>query len=63
MFFISPYFPQHLPVLSTVSEMAPYVVYLLAYLVGFVIAGYLVFIVQYVIIRLCSRGKKENAVT
>jgi hypothetical protein len=63
MFFISPYFPQHLPVLSTVSEMAPYVVYLLAYLVGFVIAGYLVFIVQYGIIRLCSRGKKENAVT
>lgn len=63
MFFISPYFPQHLPVLSTVSQMAPYWVYLIAYLIGFVIAGYLVYIVQYGIIRLCSRGKKENAVS
>lgn len=63
MFFISPYFPQHLPVLSTVSEMAPYAVYLLSYLAGFILAGYLVYIVQYGIIRLCSRGKKENAIS
>lgn len=40
MFFISPYFPCTLPVLSMFYGKVPYLVFLMLYIVGFSIAGY-----------------------
>ena len=62
MFYISPYFPQHLPILSTVYALVPYIVYLITYLLGFTLASYLLYLIQFGIIRLCTRGKNKNAV-
>ncbi|MCQ2413412.1 MAG: YwaF family protein [Clostridia bacterium] len=43
MFYISPKYPNHLPILSTVYASVPYPVFLIAYLVGFGIAAALIF--------------------
>ena len=40
MFFISPYYPCTLPVLSIFYGKVPYIVFLLLYIVGFTVAGY-----------------------
>ncbi len=56
MFYISSHFPAHLPVLSTVYEIAPYPVFLIAYLVGFTLASALVF---YVIVGIMKLVKKK----
>lgn len=43
MFFISPYGTNHLPILSTIQQTQPYIVFLLCYIVGF---GFAAFIMQ-----------------
>ena len=41
MFYISPYIPNHLPILSNIYQTRPYIVFLLGYSVGFVFAAFL----------------------
>ncbi len=61
MFYISRHFPVHLPILSTVYETVPYIVYLAAYLVVFSIAALLVLYLVVGIIKLTNLFKiKKN---
>ena len=53
MFYISPYFISSLPVFDTIQQSVPYVVYLLAYLVGLSLGGLLIFGIH----RLCTRKR------
>jgi hypothetical protein len=48
MFFISPYYPCTLPILSIVYDLVPYPIFLICYLVGFTATGY--------IMSLCAMG-------
>lgn len=41
MFFISPYYPCTLPILSLVYDIVPYPIFLVCYLVGFTTTGYI----------------------
>lgn len=56
MFFISPYFPSTLPILSIVWEKAPWPVFMLIYIIGFTLSAFLV----YSIARAIIRGSKKN---
>ncbi len=49
MFFVSPYHPCTLPVLSTVYELVPYPVFLFIYLIGFTLVAALVYFMIYAI--------------
>ena len=46
MFFISPYYPCTLPVLSEVQKVAPYPLFLLTYIAGFFIIAVIIFCIQ-----------------
>ncbi|MCQ2564491.1 MAG: YwaF family protein [Clostridia bacterium] len=56
MFFISPYFPCTLPLLSVIYANAPYAAFLTVYVLGFVLAALIVFLIIYLIMR-ASRKK------
>lgn len=45
MFFISPYYDTHLPVLSIINESLGYIPYLITYFFGFTLVAYLVLLV------------------
>lgn len=45
MFYISPYFGCHLPILSIIYSNMPYIVFLLIYIFGFVLCGYIVLLI------------------
>ncbi|MGD9604747.1 MAG: hypothetical protein AB7V00_01165 [Bacilli bacterium] len=45
MFFISPYYQCHLPVLSQIQSQFGYVVFLLSYLLGFIFIAYLILLI------------------
>lgn len=47
MFFISPYFDCTLPVLCDIYPKVPYIVFLMIYVVGFAIAGFLIYNIIY----------------
>ncbi len=55
MFYISRHFPAHLPVLSDVYNAAPYLVFLIAYLIGFSLAGLAVLYAIIGIIKLVNK--------
>ena len=57
MFYIGPYVKCHLPILTDIWTKVPYVVFLLIYGFGFVIAGALMFAIQYYLIKLFTRRK------
>ncbi len=57
MFYISPYFPCTLPVLSTIYPLVPYPVFLCIYVFGFAIAGY----VMSLFAMLFGKRKKQTA--
>lgn len=42
MFFIGPYFPNHLPILSGIYVSAPYTIFLLVYIFGFTLVSYII---------------------
>ena len=46
MFFISPYYPCSLPVLSEVQKITPYPVFLLTYLLGFTLIAGVIFCLE-----------------
>lgn len=41
MFYISPYIPNHLPILSTIYQTQPYIVFFLCYILGFGLAAFI----------------------
>lgn len=67
MFYISPYFPCTLPVLSMIYAKVPYAVFLLIYIFGFILAGAIMFALQYYLIKYIpvwiekSKNKKKEA--
>ena len=65
MFFIGPYYPCSLPLLSLIYPLVPYVVFLLIYVLGFTFISYLVYIVESNIYKACLKrsnyeSKKSN---
>lgn len=58
MFFISPYHPCTLPVLSSIHDKLPYLPFFLTYLIGFCLVAALVYFVALAIIRRSSYVKK-----
>ncbi len=60
MFYISSHFPAHLPVLSTVYELAPYPVFLIAYLVGFAVVAWIVLYAMVGIMKLAERKANDK---
>ena len=58
MFFISPYHPCTLPILSDIYEKVPYAVFLVIYLLGFSLVSALVFGIEKGIIALIQRPKR-----
>lgn len=45
MFYVGPYFPSTLPLLSIIYPLVPYIVFLLLYTIGFVLISYIIFFV------------------
>lgn len=62
MFFVSPYFDCTLPVLSVLSPIVPYPVFLLVYMAGFTLAAGIVFYVSLGIDKLITKRKKAYAI-
>ncbi len=60
MFYISSHFPADLPVLSTVYDIAPYPIYLLAYVLGFSLASFIVLSIAGGIIKLVNNVKAKK---
>ena len=64
MFFVSPYFANHLPILSGIYANSPYVVFLIIYVVGFTLVAYLMLIIAMLLsilkrrILLCYKKNK-----
>lgn len=59
MFFISPYFDCTLPVLSTIYPKVPYIIFLLIYIIGFAIAGFIIYNIVYWITWLVDRQQPK----
>ena len=59
MFFISWKFPCTLPVLSDIYPKVPYIVFLLIYVIGFAIAGFIIYNIIYWITWLVDRQKPK----
>ena len=59
MFFISPYYNNDIPVLSTLYPMLPYPVYLIVYFIGFGIAAILMYAIEKGIAALAFRKEKR----
>lgn len=59
MFYISPYYNNDLPVLSTLYPMLPYPVYLIVYFIGFGIAAILMYAIEKGIAALALRKEKR----
>ena len=57
MFYVSPYRDCTLPILSMIYEKTPYIVFLLCYAIGMLLAGALVYLVAWGIMILVSRKK------
>lgn len=63
MFYISPYFPCDIPLLSIIYDKTPYVVFLLIYIVGFMLAGLVLYYIQYGIIKGTEKIKEKREKT
>ena len=59
MFFISPYFPCTLPILSMIYEKINYFLFLFMYLIGFVLAALLVCGIEKLFINHSKKGNKN----
>lgn len=60
MFFISPFQPCTLPVLSAIYPLVPYPVYLLMYVLGFALVSALVYTIEKCTVMICSRIKHRG---
>ena len=62
LFYISPYHPCTLPVMSLVREALPYPVFLLIYIIGFTVIAYIVYyICKWIIDLVCKRCENKAA--
>ena len=55
MFYISPYYPCTLVILDNIYATKPYAVFLIIYIVGFVFCAFLMFIIQFIITKICQK--------
>lgn len=55
MFFISPYGVCDIPILITIQPLVPHIIFLLAYLLGFSLAAYIVLLFAMMIGKICKR--------
>lgn len=55
MFYISPYFDCSLPILSSIYQKVPYIVFLLIYIIGFGIISLIMFGLQKLVLRLSTK--------
>ena len=62
MFYISPYFPCTLVILDGIYASVPYIVFLLIYLLGFILAGLVMFLIMWGIISLVKKAKNKKQV-
>lgn len=60
LFFISPYFDCTLPLLSDIYKKAPYIVFLLTYILGFSFAGFLIYGVRYLVHYLVAKHNERK---
>lgn len=60
MFFISPFQPCTLPVLSAIYPLVPYPVYLIMYVLGFALVSALVYTIEKCVVSICSRIKHRG---
>ena len=60
MFYISPYVPCTLPILSIVYASVPYPVYLIAYVLGFALVSLIFYASEKGIVTLCSKIKHRG---
>jgi len=58
MFFISPYIPCHLPVLSTIQSTFGYTVFIFTYILGFIFVAYLILNISIIIKKISLKKKK-----
>ena len=63
MFFISPYFPCTLPVLSMIYQKVPYLVFLLIYLLSFSLGALILFLPSYLTKYIKNKKVKKNNAT
>lgn len=63
MFFISPYFECSLPLLSIIYPLVPYIVFLLIYILGFTICGFIMLSIAIGIKNLVNIIKNKNNLT
>ena len=54
MFYISPYYPCPLVILDNIYAAQPYAVFLIIYAVGFVVCAFIMFLIQFGILKLCQ---------
>ena len=59
MFYISPYYPCTLPILSTVYEKVHYSIFIVLYIFGFALVAYIIYNIENLIINLSEKGKKN----
>ena len=59
MFYISPYYPCTLPILSTVYEKVHYSLFIILYIFGFALVAYIIYNIENLIINLSEKGKKN----
>lgn len=60
MFYISPYKESELLVFKDIQKAVPFVIFLLSYIVGFSLAGYIVLLVAMLINHIISKNKRQN---
>lgn len=59
MFYISPYYSCILPLLEIVYAQTHYAVFLIIYILGFILIAFLMYIIQYYIIKACMNRRKK----
>ncbi len=60
MFYINPYQPCTLPVLSAIFPLVPYPVYLLIYVIGFTLVSAIIYAIEKGIVAICSKIKHRG---
>lgn len=60
LFYISPYYPCTLPILSVIKEKVPYIIFLFCYVLAFTIGTSFIWGITYLIRKLLSRKHNEK---
>lgn len=59
MFYIGPYYPCTLPLLSVIYPNIPYVLFLILYVLGFILISFIIFIIEYKIYKLVLKKNEK----